>query len=96
MSPRKQDAPSPDYPKGPRTITFSELDEDSWWALLHALEVRISFFQQQRASYQRLNDPGMERHIHCCDDSIARLRQLLQSAQQQLSPSFFRRKGRRS
>ena len=94
MSPRKKDGPSPDFPQGPRTITFSDLEEDDWWALLHALEVRIRYFDQQKAGYERLDDPGLQRQIDHCDDTLDRLRRLLATAQQQISPTFFRRQRR--
>lgn len=93
MSPRKKDGPPPDYPQGPQSVTFTALEEDDWWALLYALEVRIRFFQQQKAGYERLDDPGLQCHIDHCDDTLDRLSRLLATAQQQISPTFFRRKG---
>lgn len=89
--PRKQPPPA-DYPQGLQTVTFLDLEEDDWWALLHALEVRIRFFRQQKASYERLDDPGLQHHIDHCDDTLQRLGSLLSSAEQQISPTFFKRK----
>lgn len=91
MNSRKKAGPSPDYPQGPQTVTFAELEEDDWWCLLHALETRIFFFQQQRSGLLRLNDAGLERQVDYYNDSIERLDHLLSSAQQQISPTFFRR-----
>jgi hypothetical protein len=83
---------SPDYPQGPRSISFADLHEDDWWALLHALEVRIRYFEQQRSGMERLHDPGLQRQIEHCDDTLQRLRSLLHCAQQQISPAFFSRR----
>ena len=96
MSPRKKEGPPPDYPQGPKTVSFAELEEDSWWALLHALEVRIRFFELQRSGYERLSDPGQQRHIDYCDDTLERLRTLLSSAQNQIGRSYFARTRQRS
>jgi hypothetical protein len=84
VSPRKTEGPPVGYPQGPQTLVFSDLKEDDWWALLHALEVRIRYFQQQKAGYQRLDDPGMQGHIDHCDDTLDRLNRLLATARQQL------------
>jgi hypothetical protein len=87
--PKKDDRPPAHYPQGPQSITFSALEEDDWWALLHALEQRIRCFQEQRSSILRLNDAGLERQVEYYNDSIERLDHLLRSAQKQLSPAFF-------
>ncbi|MCP9889063.1 hypothetical protein KBY96_14140 [Cyanobium sp. ATX 6A2] len=91
MSRTKKDTPPADYPQGPKTVTFEQLAEDDWWALLHALSVRIRFFEHQRSGYERLNDPGQQRHIDYCDDTLNRLRSLLHSAEEQIGAVYFRR-----
>ena len=86
---KNNQAASPHFPTGSRSIHFDDLEEECWWALLHALEVRIRYFDQQRAGYVRLDDPGLQRHIDCCDETLDQLRRLLATAQQQIAPAYW-------
>jgi hypothetical protein len=90
--PKRSDAPPVGYPQGRKSVSFVDLEEDDWWALLHALEVRIRYFEQQRAGMERFEDPGLQRQIEHYDETIARLNGLLQSAQRQIGPGFFSRR----
>jgi hypothetical protein len=90
--PKRSDAPPPGYPQGRKSVSFVDLEEDDWWALLHAMETRIRYFEQQRAQRQRSEDPGLQRQIEHYDDRIIRLSLLLEIAQRQIGPGFFSRR----
>lgn len=51
---RQQDS---DFPRGPRTITLTDLDEETWFHLLATIEARVSYFQGRLGEARRLGDP---------------------------------------
>lgn len=64
----------PDIPRpGPKTIIFSELPEETWEILLHALDYRVSYFKGHLRSLQNLDDPGLAKQIHHYEDTLRRL-----------------------
>ena len=89
----KERKASPDYPQGKHTVTFTNLDEDDWWLIIHAFQQRIQAFEERQQHLIKLNDPDLvSKETEWYQDSIQRLKARLESFQTQISPVFFKRK----
>jgi hypothetical protein len=84
---------SSDYPQGIHTVTWQNIDEDDWWLIINLIRGRIEYFQSRLDDLIRTNDPDL---IHNQTDwyreSIGRLTLRLHEFEDQISPTYFRRK----
>jgi hypothetical protein len=85
--------PSPDYPQGTHTVTFTDLEEDDWWLITNMFQGRIEMMSHRLLEIERSNDPDV---IHNTapwyEETIARLIVRLEEFEDQISPVYFKRK----
>ena len=85
--------PSPDYPQGKHDVTWLQLDEEDWWLIFNMFQGRIQGLTQRLIEIKQTKDPDI---IHnqsgWYEDAIERLETRLQEFENQISPTYFRRK----
>lgn len=84
---------SSDYPQGKYTITWKDIDEDDWWLIINLIRGRIEYFESKLNQIMQSNDQDL---IHNQTDwyreTIERLTTRLHQFEDQISPTYFRRK----
>ena len=91
-SQRKQQ-PSPDYPQGKHTVTFTDIDEEDWWLITNLFKGRIEYFIQRLQEIQQSKDPDLiRRNTEWLEETIERLETRLYEFEDQISPTYFKRK----
>lgn len=89
----KSDKPSSDYPQGKHTVTLRDIDEDDMWFIIHALHARIEYFQSRLNEINRTNDPDLIANVtNWYKEAIKRLTLRLHQFEDQISPTYFKRK----
>jgi hypothetical protein len=85
--------PSPDYPQGTHTVTFTDLEEDDWWLITNMFKGRIEYLSQRLHEIKHMNDPDVIHNTaHWYEETIERLVVRLQEFEDQISPVYFKRK----
>ena len=84
---------SDDYPQGEHTVTWYCIDEEDWWLITNLLKGRIDYFKSRLNEVMQTDDPDL---IHNTTDwyrdVIERLTTRLHQFEDQISPTYFRRK----
>jgi len=85
--------PSPDYPQGTHTVTFTNLEEDDWWLITNMFKGRIEYLSQRLHEIKHMNDPDViDNTAHWYEETIGRLVVRLEEFEDQISPVYFKRK----
>jgi hypothetical protein len=85
--------PSPDYPQGKHTVTFTDIDEEDWWLITNLFKGRIDYFNQRLQEIQHSKDPDLiRRNTEWLEETIERLETRLYQFEDQISPTYFKRK----
>jgi len=84
---------SSDYPQGKHTVTWQDIDEDDWWLIINLLRGRIEYFQSRLNEIMQTNDPDLIRNqTDWYRETIGRLSIRLHQFEDQISPTYFKRK----
>ena len=80
---------NPHFPSGKKSITLSDLPEDTWWTLIYALRARVDFHKRLRYDYVKLNSEDLQKQIDSHTASITELLDLLDSIESQIAPGYW-------
>lgn len=80
---------NPHFPSGKKSITLSDLPEDTWWTLIYTLRARVDFHKRLRYDYLKLNSEDLQKQIDAHTASITELLDLLDSIERQIAPGYW-------